>query len=104
MAQKQDLKNNKANKTHSDKHFISKKVLIFASGNGSNFEAIVRHFNSKDFCTPNSQKPSCKRLVEIELITDKKNAPVIDKAKKLGIPYFYVKFENLYYFLKPKKD
>lgn len=90
MAQKQDLK--------------PKKILIFASGNGSNFEAIVKHFNSKVFCTQNKRKPGCKRLVEIELVTDNKNAPVIERAKKLDIPYYYVKFEDLYDFLKPKKD
>ena len=76
MAQKQD--------------FQPKKILIFASGNGSNFEAIVKHFNSKVFCTQNKQKTGCKRLVEIELVTDNKNAPAIERAKKLDIPYYYV--------------
>ncbi len=77
-----------------------KRILIFASGNGSNFEAIVKHFKSKDFTSRHSFNPV---NIEIELITDKKDAPVIKKAKTLNIPYFYVKFEDLYDFLKSKK-
>lgn len=69
-----------------------KKILIFASGNGSNFEAIVKHFQQKAF----------KAKVNIKLLTDNKNAYAIQRAKKLNIPYFYVPFENLYDFLKPR--
>lgn len=70
----------------------SKKILILASGNGSNFEAIAKHFQQKAF----------KEKIDIELLTDNKNAYAIQRAKKLNIPCFYVQFENLYDFLKPR--
>ena len=103
MAQKQYLKTEKSlpdTKTfNSDK---LKKILIFASGNGSNFEAIVKHFNSKDFISRHKLNPAFN--IQIELITDKKDAPVIQRAKNLNIPYFYISFKDLYDFLKSRKD
>lgn len=47
------------------------KVAVFASGNGSNFEALVKEkYNKIDICL---------------LICDKKNAYVIERAKKYNI-------------------
>ncbi len=78
------------NATHTK--ILPKKILIFASENGSNFEAIAKHFQQKAF----------KDKVNIGLLTDNKNAYAIQRAKRLNIPYFYVPFENLYDFLKPR--
>ncbi len=53
------------------------KVAIFASGNGSNAENIVRYFSEHED-------------VEIDSIfTNKENAFVINRAKKLNTPCFY---------------
>ncbi|NPB03194.1 MAG: bifunctional phosphoribosylaminoimidazolecarboxamide formyltransferase/IMP cyclohydrolase [Thermotogae bacterium] len=53
-----------------------KKVVILASGNGSNFEALVRRARATGY-------PIRFPL----LITDNPNAKVVDRAKSLGIPY-----------------
>ncbi|APX72617.1 phosphoribosylglycinamide formyltransferase [Companilactobacillus allii] len=53
------------------------KAAIFASGNGTNFEAIAK-----------SKKLFDDGLEIKLLVCDKPNAPVIFKAKKLGIPVF----------------
>ena len=49
-----------------------KKLAILASGNGSNFEAIVKHL---------------KDSVAIRLITDNSRANVVNRATRLKIPY-----------------
>lgn len=62
-------------------------IAIFASGNGSNFENIVTSIQKGSL--PNVE---CKLLV-----VDKEHAYAIERAKKLGIPYYYVNpkaFEN----------
>ena len=67
-----------------------KKIAIFASGSGSNAQNIIEHFSSN---------PS----IEVSLVlTNKKNAYVIDRAKGLGIkslvfdrPAFYESDEVL---------
>ena len=66
-----------------------KKILVMASGNGSNFEAIVEYFRNKD--------------VLIELLCNIEGANVISRAKRLGIKYFIVKFTDTYKFLNDKK-
>lgn len=66
-----------------------KHILVFASGDGSNFEAIVGHFLDKN--------------VSVELLCDKPNAPVLARAKRLGIKFYIVKFEDTRDFLKNKK-
>lgn len=66
-----------------------KKILILASGNGSNFEAIVKYFKYKN--------------VQIELLCDKENAFVLKRAQKLAIRAHYVKFDDTFEFLKDKK-
>ena len=66
-----------------------KKILVMASGNGSNFEAIVEYFKNKD--------------VEIELLCNIEGANVINRAKRLNIKYYRVGFCDTYEFLKEKK-
>lgn len=53
-----------------------KKIAIFASGEGSNAESIVNYFR-----TPGSQ-------AEVALIvTNRSDAPVINRAERLGVEY-----------------
>lgn len=52
-----------------------KKIAIFASGSGSNFEAIVRAYNDGEL----SAKPEV-------CVCDKPGARVIERARRLGIP------------------
>lgn len=66
-----------------------KTVAIFASGNGSNFEAIVKYFTDKD--------------ISFVLITDIETAYVRERAKSLSINDIYVKFEDTYNFLLKNK-
>ncbi len=66
-----------------------KKILIFASGEGTNFEAIVEYFKNKD--------------VEIELLCNMEEAGVLKRAKKLNINAYLVRFSDTYEFLKGKK-
>ncbi len=56
------------------------RIAIFASGNGSNFESLVKYFSNDKI-----------NKVTI-LICNKKNAFVIERAKRLDIPYEYVKY------------
>lgn len=68
------------------------KLAVLASGNGSNFEAIVKHFESRS-------------NVEITCICDNSDAMVLKRAEKLGINSEVVLFEdNLDYFSKNKFD
>lgn len=53
------------------------RFAIFASGNGSNFEAIAKAYQNGEV----SGELVC-------LFCDKKEAFVIERAKQLGIPYF----------------
>jgi phosphoribosylamine--glycine ligase len=62
-----------------------KKVIVFGSGNGSNFEAIVRYFQNKS--------------VEFLCVSDKKDAFILERAKKFGIQTYYVPFLETYEFL-----
>ena len=55
-----------------------KKILVMASGNGSNFEAVVEYFKNKD--------------VEIELLCNIEGANVINRAKRLGVKHYIVPF------------
>lgn len=65
-----------------------KKIVILASGNGTNFEAICKYFS-------NSSKISI-----IKLITDNKKAYVIERAKRLGIDYEIIDYTTF----KSKKE
>lgn len=62
-----------------------KKIVVFGSGNGSNFQAIAEYFKYKN--------------VEIVCVSDKKDAYILKRAEKLGIKNFYVAFENTEGFL-----
>ncbi len=66
-----------------------KKILIFASGKGTNFEAIVEYFKNKD--------------IKIELLCNIDEAPVLKKAKILNIESHLVRFSQTYDFLKNNK-
>lgn len=61
-----------------------KHIAIFASGSGSNAENISRFFNkhiSAEVCL---------------FLTNKPDAPVIDRAKRLGIPCYIFNREDFY--------
>lgn len=51
-----------------------KKIVIFASGSGSNAENIILHFNKKNLVNA------------FEVFTNNPNAKVLERAKKLNIP------------------
>ncbi len=69
---------------------MQKKVLIFASGSGSNFEAIISYFRGD-------------ASISFELLTDKENAGVIKRAERLKVKWHYVKFIETYDFLKERE-
>ncbi|MDR1168100.1 MAG: phosphoribosylglycinamide formyltransferase [Heliobacteriaceae bacterium] len=66
-----------------------KKILIFASGNGSNFQAIAEHLLPKG--------------IEIELLTDKEGCYACERAEKLGVKSHFVPFKQTEEFLKTAK-
>ena len=58
------------------------KLALFASGSGSNVENIYKYFVGND-------------KVKVGLVlTDNKNAYVIERAKKLNIPYIYFNYKE----------
>jgi phosphoribosylglycinamide formyltransferase-1 len=65
-----------------------KKVAVLGSGNGSNFQAIAEYFQGKE--------------VEFTCICDKKDGYILERAKNLNIPAFYVPFSETHEFLKDK--
>ncbi len=60
------------------------KVAVFASGNGGNFESIVKT-SRKDLNSPYK--------VEL-LIVDKKNAFAIERAKRLDVPCYVISLKD----------
>lgn len=71
----------------SNKHKTSKKmkrIAIFASGSGTNFQQICEYFNKNKHAT-----------VEV-LIVNKKNAYVRERAKNLGVEDYYFTREDFY--------
>ena len=69
-----------------------KKLAIMGSGNGSNFEAIVKCLK-------------CREDIEIICLSNVEDAYILERAKKLGVDYKYLPFkENLDYFSKNKFD
>ncbi|MDD6208998.1 MAG: phosphoribosylglycinamide formyltransferase [Bacteroidales bacterium] len=69
---------------------IMKKIAVFASGTGSNAVNLVQYFSTK------------KDMEIALLLSNKANAPVIDKMKALGVPTVVVtneKFEDSSYML-----
>lgn len=69
---------------------LRRKILIFASGSGSNFEAIIEYFRGDT-------------SISFELLTDKEGAGAIEKAKRLGIKWTCVKFGETYDFLAARR-
>ncbi len=69
---------------------MQKRVLIFASGSGSNFEAIIEYFRGDT-------------SISFELLTDKEGAGAIERAKRLGVKYHYVKFADTCKFLTDRR-
>jgi len=70
---------------------MTKKLAIMGSGNGTNFEAIVKWFLNKD--------------VEITCISDVEDSLILKKAQKAGINYKYLPFEqNFEYFSENEFD
>lgn len=61
-----------------------KNICVFASGSGTNFEAIV------EACENKTIKNVCVKL----LIVDRAKAYVIERAKKHNIPYVYVNIKK----------
>lgn len=51
-----------------------KKIVLFASGSGSNAEKIILHFEKKEIAKV------------VEIFTNKPDAKVLDRAKKLNVP------------------
>lgn len=67
-----------------------KKVTILGSGNGSNFEAIVKYFSNKN--------------IEFTCVSDKKDSFIHKRAEKQGIKSHYIPFSETYDFLKTKSQ
>lgn len=70
-----------------------KTLAIMGSGNGSNFEAIVKHFQK------------IKKDVQITCLSNVEDAFILQRAEKLGVKYKYLPFkDNVDYFSKNKFD
>lgn len=70
-----------------------KTLAIMGSGNGGNFEAIVKHFQK------------IKKDVQITCLSNVEDAFILQRAEKLGIKYKYLPFkDNFDYFSKNKFD
>ena len=55
--------------------FMSKNIAIFASGNGTNAENIIRYFQNSE-------------LVNVELVlTNRESAFVLERARSLNVPF-----------------
>lgn len=63
-----------------------KKVAVFGSGNGSNFQAIIDYFKDKD--------------VEFIAVSDKKDSFFLQRAKNNNIKNYYVPFKETVEFLE----
>jgi phosphoribosylglycinamide formyltransferase-1 len=61
-----------------------KKIVIFASGSGTNAQNIVRHFN-------NSSKSH-----QFHIFSNNTNAKVLEKAQKLSVPTKIISKDDLY--------
>lgn len=57
---------------------MSKNIAIFASGNGTNAENIIRYFQNSE-------------LVNVELVlTNRESAFVLERARSLNVPFAYM--------------
>ncbi|UKI40221.1 MAG: hypothetical protein L6V95_08295 [Candidatus Melainabacteria bacterium] len=73
------------------------KIAIFASSNGSNFEAIIQYFRHL------KNTKIKKHNLHFVLVTNNKHAYAIKRAKRLKIKHFFVEHENLSNFLTQNK-
>lgn len=64
-----------------------KKIAVFGSGNGSNFEAIAKYFQGRDD-------------IQLICISDKKDAFILQRATRLGIENHHIPFADTLEFLK----
>jgi len=62
---------------------MTKRIVVFASGSGSNFEAIVEQLHGKHI-----DGEPCEVAL---LVCDQPGATCLDRAKRLGIPTFAAK-------------
>lgn len=69
---------------------MKKQIAVLGSGSGSNFEAVIQYFFDKGY----------NDLVEFSCITDKENAYIRNRAKKLGVKSDYVPFKETYNYLR----
>ncbi len=60
-----------------------KKIILFASGSGSNAENIIRYFQDK------------KTAETVAVFSNNPNAKVLEKAEKLGVPCYVFTKEEL---------
>lgn len=60
-----------------------KNIAIFASGSGTNAENIINHFNNGNLAKV------------VVVLTENKNAYVLERAKKHGVSAFYFPIEDL---------
>jgi len=60
-----------------------KRIVIFASGSGTNAQNIIQHFQQSQFAEV------------VQVLTNKKDAKVLDRAKSLGIKGLYFTKEDL---------
>lgn len=68
-----------------------KKVVVFGSGNGSNFEAIVNYFKNKN------------KNIKFTCVSDRADAYILERARNFGIEYYNVPFSKTHEFLKSNK-
>ncbi len=61
---------------------MSKKIAIFASGSGSNAEKIIEYFEKNE------------TIEVVVIVCNKKNAGVLERAKRLGVPTFMINQGN----------
>ena len=65
-----------------------KHIAIFASGNGTNAQNLIEYFNLNKRC-------DFSHVNVAVVICNKTNAPVIERAKKMGVPAVVLKKEEL---------
>ncbi len=59
------------------RHLCMKRIVVLASGSGSNAENIYHYFSKGDFAQV------------VAVLSNKKSAKVLERADRLGIPAFY---------------
>lgn len=65
---------------------MKKRIVIFASGNGSNAENIIKYFQNEDLAN---------RVEVVMVLSNKKEAKVLQRAENLFVPSQYFSKEEL---------